>query len=255
VPEPTRSFLCWAASCDDCDRGPSDEHLLSKALFPDKALNVQGFDWCREQKRVGINSLTRQILCAKHNNDLSPADAEAVKAIALFRSQSRPPEPGAPPVDRDVDGRRLEQWLLKTAINLAFRGADHIGLGMTGSQPGVPPPYLLEVAFGRLKFTHLLGAHFLIPEGECLHSPDEITVIPLIRNGEIGGFFFELRSQAIFLNLFPGHAPASLGAVSELPLSRELLDARLVYRPPQVACAVNNFPTGLVRFRWNPEPR
>jgi len=223
---------------------------LSKALFPDKNVYVSGFDWCKGRTvPVGINSLVRQILCEGHNNALSPADEEGVRAIELFQSQGLTPEPRKQK-SLDVDGLLLERWLLKTAINLSFEGRFHIGVGMAESEPGKVSPYLLEVAFGRVAFTHLMGAHFLVPVAESLHSPHEIVVIPLIQGQQIGGFYFELRSQAIFLNLFPGHAPDTLGAISDLPLSKELLTARLVYRPPRVATVVNGMPSGLVRFHW-----
>jgi hypothetical protein len=246
-----RKFKCWAATCGGCGEGPSAEHLISKCLFPDGVVHVSGFEWCKgETKSIGINGLERQILCRTHNSALSETDSEAKKAVGLFQ-RSKPPTKDDPLGDNNVDGHKFERWLLKTAINLSYGRDLQIGVGMQGSVPGVPSPYLIDVAFGKLPFSHQMGAYFLFPEKETLHSPSEIVMIPLIKDGHIGGFYFELRSQAVFLNLFPGHALPTLGAAAaQLDLQQALLHAELVYRPPQIAIAANGVPVSMVRFKW-----
>lgn len=246
-----RKFKCWAAPCGGCGEGPSREHLLSECLFPDGAVHVSGFDWCRgETKSIGINGLARQILCKTHNSALSETDSEAKKAVAVFQ-RSKPPYATDPLGNNEVDGHKFERWLLKTAINLSYGGNLHIGAGMNESIPGMPSPYLIDVALGRIQFIHQMGAHFLFPEKETQHHPGQIVTIPLLKDDLIGGFYFELRSQAVFLNLFPGHAPPTLGTVSnDLPLQKELLDAKLVYRPPSIATAANGMPVGMIWFNW-----
>ena len=246
-----RKFKCWAAACNGCGEGPSVEHLVSKCLFPEGVVHVSGFDWCKgETKSIGINGLQRQILCKTHNSALSETDSEAKKAVGLFQ-QSTLLTKDDPLWNNNVDGRKLERWLLKTAINLSYGGSLHVGVGMENSLPGLPSPYLIDVAFGRIPFSHQMGVHFLFPEKEALHQPSEIVMIPLEKDGHIGGFYFELRSQAVFLNLFPGHAPPTLGAVAEkLELQQVLLDAKLVYRPPNIATASNGIPVSMIRFKW-----
>lgn len=246
-----RKFKCWAATCGGCGEGPSAEHLISKCLFPEGVVHVSGFDWCKgETKSIGINGLERQILCKTHNSALSETDAEAKKAVSLFQ-RTTPPTKDDPLGDNNVDGHRLERWLLKTAINLSYRGALHIGVGMNGSVPGLPSPYLIDVAFGKSPFSHQMGAHFLFPDKATSHQPSEIVMIPMIKEGHIGGFYFELRSQAVFLNLFPGHVPPTLGTVAaKLELQQGLLDAEMVYRPPQIATASNGMPISMLKFKW-----
>lgn len=246
-----RKFKCWAAACSGCGEGPSAEHIVSKCLFPEGFVNVSGFDWCKgEIKSIGVNGLARQILCKTHNSALSETDAEAKKAIGLFQ-RSAPPTKDDPLGSDNVNGHKLERWLLKTAINLSYRGNLHVGVGMIGSVPGLPSPYLIDVAFGKLPFDHQMGAYFLFPEKKTLHQRSEILMIPLIKDGHIGGFYFELRSQAVFLNLFPGHAPPTLGSVAaKLDLKQALLDAELVYRTPSIATASNGMPISWIRFQW-----
>lgn len=246
----SQPFHCWASCTGECNR-LSGEHLVSEALFPERRAQVQGFDWCQDEpKTIGIGALIGKVLCVRHNNALSETDQAAVKALALFRRSASPPQPGDASLDRTIDGLILERWLLKTAINLSFQGSRHIGVGMTDSELGWPSPYLVDVALGRAEFSHLLGAHFLIPKEESQHSPTEIVVMPVVRADVIGGVYFELRSQPVFLNLFPGSAPPTLGSIADLALPQVLLDAPLVYRPEMIATAVEDRPTGLVRFRW-----
>lgn len=246
-----RKFKCWAATCGGCGEGPSREHLVSDCLFPEGAVHVSGFDWCKgETKSIGINGLARQILCKTHNSALSETDSEAKKAVGLFH-RSTPPTKDDPLGDNHVDGHKFERWLLKTAINLSYGGNLHIGVGMDDSVAGLPSPYLIDVAFGRTVFANQMGAHFLIPEKETLRSPSEIVTIPLVKDGHIGGFYFELRSQAVFLNLFPGHAPQTLDTVAGgLELQQALLDAELVCRPPFIATASKGTPISMIRFDW-----
>ena len=247
-----REFKCWAAPCGGCGGGPSREHLLSKCLFPEGVVHVSGFDWCKgETKSVGINRLGRQILCKAHNSALSETDLEAKKAVSLFQ-RYRPPTKDDPLGDNIVDGHKFERWLLKTAINLFYTSNLLIGVGMNRSNPGLPSPYLIDVAFGKIPFSHQMGVYFLVPEGETLHQVSEIISIPLIKDGHIGGFYFELRSQAVFLNLFPGHAPQTLGAITEqLEVQQALLDAKLVYRPPRIATASSGIPISMIKFNWS----
>jgi len=250
VPQ-NRKFKCWAAVCGGCGEGPSAEHIVSKCLFPEGVVHASGFDWCKgETKSIGVNGLERQILCKTHNSDLSETDAEAMKAIGFFKRTALP-DKDDPLSNNNVDGHKLERWLLKTAINLSYRGNLHIGVGMTGSVPGLPSAYLTEVAFAKQPFCHQMGAYFLFPAKPTLHQPTEIVIMPLIKEGHIGGIYFELRSQAVFLNLFPGDAPPTLGAVAtNLSLQQAILDAELVYRPRRIGTTVNGMPTSTITFQW-----
>ena len=204
----SRSRNCWAKYRGDCSNDISDEHLLSKALFPDKIVYVSGFDWCEgEQKQIGINSLVRKILCVKHNNLLSDSDNEAVKALDLFRYESTGSAERQSNQGRIINGIFLEKWLVKTAINFSIGGNRHIGVGMNDSEVGHPSPYLLAVAFGDLNLSHGMGAYFLYPTGYYPYIPGEIIVMPIIKDDYIGGFYFGLRGQPVFLNLIPGTSP------------------------------------------------
>jgi hypothetical protein len=71
---------CWAAHVGGCSEKISREHLISRSLFPNPTVLVEGFDWCEKPRKVGIDTLTRKILCTHHNSALSTAD----EVIARF---------------------------------------------------------------------------------------------------------------------------------------------------------------------------
>ncbi|MEL7941686.1 hypothetical protein [Pseudomonas delhiensis] len=233
---------CWAHKRADCGRGMSKEHLISKCLFPEQKVRVSGFDWCMGEERViGINALQRRFLCEKHNNELSDADAAAKKAIDGFEQGGN---------ETLLSGILLERWLVKTAVNLSVGGNLHIGHGMSDSKPGWPSPYLLAVAFGDEILSAKMGAYFLCPVTRYEHRVGEILVVPIHRAGQIGGFVFGLRGQYIFLSLFPGHIPPSVGVLAPGLLPEAVGAAPLHYRPEslriQTACGAE----GSIQLQW-----
>ena len=247
----SRKRNCWASYRGDCSDDISDEHLLSKSLFPEKIVYVSGFEWCKAgPKRVGINSLVRKILCVKHNNALSEIDKEAVAALRLFRYDEAFQADERGNLLNRINGIRFERWLLKTAINLSVNGDRHIGVGMTGSEIGRPSPYLVEVAFNSIQFSHGLGVYFLHPDGYYPYIPGEILLMPIVKDDLIGGYYFGLRGQPVFLNLLPGTSPAYMYELGDLPLPKELKMARLEYRPAKLATVFQDGRLSMVKFDW-----
>ena len=203
---------------------------------------MSGFDWCKgEEKVVGIDSLTERMLCANHNSKLSLFDQTAKGAIESFVTGSS---------KNAIDGNAFERWLVKTAVNLSLRSGLKIGAGMTGAGPGVPPDYLLDVLFRGVELTMKLGAYFVFPRGRVVYKAGEICFAPIFRDGEIGGALFGLRGQFIFLNLLPGHAPASLGAICPNAIDRAFWDSDLVYRPRELLMINENSERSVVEFQW-----
>ena len=221
----------------------SDEHLLSKNLFPEDIVYVSGFEWCKDKEKcVGINAMQRKILCEKHNNDLSPADMAAKNAIGAFAAGSS---------QSILNGLLLERWLIKTAVNLSLGGNLHIGCGMAESKPGWPSPYLLAVAFGDEVLTAGMGAYFLFPEATYAHRANEILVVPMHRDGFIGGFVFGLRGQFVFLSLYPGHTPPSVHTLAPGLLPESIANAELHYRPTSFSVKVESGPPSTIHMQWS----
>src|SRR5262249_24033085 len=86
IPRSSKMRTCWAAILGGCDGPLTGEHLFSKGLFSGKSVQVQGNLWkSSKPKAIGINSLTANILCRKHNNALAPVDAEGIRAFRAIR--------------------------------------------------------------------------------------------------------------------------------------------------------------------------
>src|SRR5271169_3677011 len=80
---------CWAACLGNCSDKISREHVITKSLFLDNEVTVNGLPWCVEPKTIGMASLTAKILCSLHNSELSELDQEAVLFGATMREAFR----------------------------------------------------------------------------------------------------------------------------------------------------------------------
>src|SRR5258708_20182652 len=79
---------CWAKSLGDCSGPMSGEHYFSAGLLKDDIVFVYGLDWCKDKpKKVGKNSLVKNVLCKGHNERLSILDDEAIRAFDIFRQE------------------------------------------------------------------------------------------------------------------------------------------------------------------------
>ncbi len=198
---------CWAAALGECSKKISGEHLISKSLFDDDAVIVQGFTWCLEQpKTIGLSSLVGNILCRKHNSDLSCLDSVALETFNAFRESVKITNARKGLNTKSwtlkrfvVNGASLERWFLKTLINLSFGGEWIIGMG---SHPkGTPSKDLVETAFGLREFRDGSGLYLAGQSGDQIDSRDGITFTPKTsgRNLVVGAFQF--RGFKFYLNL------------------------------------------------------
>jgi hypothetical protein len=200
---------CWAESLGNCSDKLSGEHIVSKGLFIDDLVGVQGLSWCKnEAKIIGLNSLTRNILCTHHNNTLSSIDDAAISAFNAYRESVRLTSVREQMKERrwrithlQIDGNRLERWFLKTLINVTL-GQDQ-KIGPKSDTPGKPSPDLVEVAYGIRKFPGNAGLHGSAEVGEQINSEDRVTIIPFFdsTNEYLLGSTFYFRGFRFMLHL------------------------------------------------------
>ncbi len=244
---------CWAKEHSECGRGISREHYVSQGIFDQESIFVQGFDWCKDKEmKIGLQSASARILCGVHNNRLSQADCGGIAAVRRFEQVSNVVDVDLETKDDTLalDGHLFERWLLKTAINISFGCNQHIGVGMVSAKTGWPPAYLLAVVFGNILFTHKMGAYFLYPSSEYIIQKGKISIMPIYKGGQIGGFYFHLRGIDVFLSLYPGHAPLRLGELGITVLPKHLLNADVCYRPYSIITTTNRGPSTVIRFNW-----
>lgn len=176
-------------------------------------IEVQGFPWCKGERRsVGISGLTSKILCTDHNSRLSELDIAAGHAFKSFDKVSQ--ETNARLIGKDtrfkvhhvnIDGPRLERWLVKTLLNL------HVSGSMAGGgQPSGVSEHLVRIAFGSEAFKGKSGLYLAARQGWQLNSRNEIKVTPLIDDGIIMGGFFNFRGWLLILWPYENEMPKSL---------------------------------------------
>ena len=147
------SRKCWANALGGCDT-LSGEHVVSQSVLRQAggAIGTEGMMRVPDGRK-SVSALKSNILCRKHNAELSPLDAEAGRLMAFLRSANSPTFEGA----LDVDGATLERWALKTTVNSVAAGWSDEARWMAdllvvktifGAEP-VPPGcglYLVETA-------------------------------------------------------------------------------------------------------------
>lgn len=161
------------------------------------------------------------------------------------------------PESQIIDGPNFERWLLKTAINLTYEGGMHLGFGMTDSEPGKPSPYLLQVVFGDLPFSHKLGLYTLCYNSLEIFRVGSISFTPIHKDNKIGGFLIHLRGFDFFLSLYPGHAPPQLSTIGigeDDKVPKYIAEAIQEYRK-EIIIAFNEKQERLeVKFEWKDQP-
>ena len=200
---------CWAESLGDCSDKQSGEHIVSKGLFVSPVVSVQGLSWCKEEpKIVGINSVTKNILCTRHNSELSPVDESAIAAFNVFRqsveftnTREKMNERRWNIIQLKIDGDGLERWFLKTLINVAVGGKEKIG--RLSKVPGQPSPDLVEIAYGKRKFSGSAGLYNSAELGEKIDSEDRVTVLTFLDAAKefVIGAAFRFRGFRFMLTL------------------------------------------------------
>jgi hypothetical protein len=163
---------CWACELGDCGGKLSREHTVSACLFPSGNATVKGFAWCRDApKTIGIQSLTRNILCERHNNRLSDLDSAVLEFFDAIRESGRLSDvrsklrKNAWSVEHfNVRASHLERWLFKTLINLTYR--DKFRFGDTDKECGMPPIELVQIVFGIAPFRGYAGMYLGIKPNE-----------------------------------------------------------------------------------------
>jgi len=180
---------------------------------------MRGLPFCLEKPiRIPTARLVANNLCEKHNPELSPVDAaggalfEKLKVTqAEHSAQAVARKPTWFPVIREIDGRLLERWLLKTLINIAWHG--DLPIGAPSGDPGTPTPELVEIAFGRRVFAGTTGLRF----GAILHEtvPDQFLEIQIVTHsdGYVASGLFMTRGIRFGLVLRPEGLPPNIGDV------------------------------------------
>jgi len=117
---------CYLGHTKGCSAAISGEHTISESVLDkveteSRTVDVVGLAWLPKGKfsSIGKSSLVSNILCTKHNSDLSPLDGVAsafIDAIGTIDAELQKESPNS--LSFTFDGTLLERWVLKTVIGL-----------------------------------------------------------------------------------------------------------------------------------------
>lgn len=245
---------CWAACLVDCEGGISGEHTVSQSLFKSTHVDVTGFRWCENGvKRIGLSSLTKNILCRKHNSGLSNLDSVAAHAFNVLREQTKlandrtnSPNDWRRTVTFHIHASGLEKWLLKTLINFACGGMEFIGANST--RKGYPSDDLVKIAFGKQKFPKNNGLYIASKPGLSLDFADTVRMATLSQKGYICGCRFTFRGVYMFLDLVPGGLQVPFEAIPGVPEDWHYITLSRPFK--QIKAMQGNRLSHVVNFNW-----
>ena len=237
----------------------SREHLISKSLFKDTLIAVQGLHWCEdEQKVVGLASLTSKVLCVKHNNALSEVDAAGAHAFDVFREMRRlgnirrKLKPKRWKVVRPkIEGDLLERWFLKTMLTINYSGSSSSSL--PNQHLKEPTKESVEIVFGCQKFSGKAGLYSAAFEGQTIYSSDSVRFRGLLKSGQPKGALFSFRGFRFMLSLVPEPLPETLRGLTGL--SEDWANCHLIYHQEKIVHKVGKHPFTIVQFNWPEKKR
>jgi hypothetical protein len=168
-----REVGCYAACMGTCKGPLTREHYVSKSvleLFP-RGFLVEGPAWARQPRAIGVDSLTSKILCARHNSDLSPLDAQASRLFDLVRRAVAGEQGGG----HEFDGEAIERWALKVLVGTLRSGTL---FGAAGRAASIPDAWI-RMLFAREPFASECGFYYCATSVAGWDA-DLITIAPLI---------------------------------------------------------------------------
>lgn len=176
---------CYLDHTQDCAGGISREHYVSEVALSELSegvVAIDGFFWQPpdEQKIVGINSLTANILCARHNSALSPLDTEAgqfMRTIKQLHSNLGTRSLSRKTTISIVSGEGLELWILKVACGLFYAKIASRDRHQIAKDHLVDDSIITEGFFSK-RWHRNCGLYMRAAAGQLVRGVNTISLIP-----------------------------------------------------------------------------
>jgi len=251
---------CWASILGDCGKGQSREHYVSDGILNEVTVTAIGLPWCRDEPRtIGLAGAVAKILCGKHNEDLSPFDAEAAK-LSRFLEEHYSNRPVARASIR-LNGFHFEKWALKTLFNLGYIRA------LAADQPHRmdPPEDLVRYIFRNEPVPDGVGLYFVSSNTDLQsRSAHGVTWNPLrtLRN-VYRGMTFTIRDVRFVVSVDAYRIERELAVLPWQSLPSPLLppfsggesngnafSTRVSYRPRSISMRNETAGEKRIEFEW-----
>jgi hypothetical protein len=239
---------CFAGALGDCCAEISGEHYSSEVILRRISRNKRAvlvknlpFQVPEALQEIGIKSLVASVLCRKHNSALAQFDSAGGELFArMDEIDGRiTAEVGGHEVF-EVDGDRVERWLLKTLVAGLFSG--NLRVGSVPDLKGVHPPReWLDILYRAARFPAGLGLYLAAAKpGEVLST--EPTVFKLGATGTHDGVVIGLQTWifnfafTLVLARMPDPAPPEL--------------THATYRPRALVFVAGDGSNKRINFLW-----
>jgi len=183
----------------------SKEHYISNNILADfeknRAVKLAGLPWMEKQtfNLLSRSKLVSNILCTKHNQDLSPFDREAGDFLRCIKDFDAGFNIETPVNEvKQFNGEYIEKWMLKTICALIASGQV--------AQNGHRVPVILKEIYVDLLFNNAAwpdgwGLYFKAPVNTQVHKFDSVNIMPMMGNGEVKCVEFLLHNFTFYLAL------------------------------------------------------
>lgn len=190
---------CYLRDTNDCSHKLSREHYISASLLAQLGargkVQVSGMPWQRpgETTDTGISSLTAKMLCERHNNALSPLDAEAAFFFSTLRTaliDLNHKTLSRKPIVHLVSGETIELWLLKVACGLYYSVGMHDRVRLSATRT-IDMTKARRAFFNR-EWEVRGGLYFKGAAGDRVEIADHAKFAPLLTDSNFGGLSMSL---------------------------------------------------------------
>jgi len=178
-------YGCYLSHTNDCGGGITGEHYVSRTVLEqlsEPVVAIDGVHWLApgERKIVGINSLTANILCGRHNSALSVIDAEASQFLRTIKSIHASLDSKSLSRKRlvsIVSGEALELWILKIACGLFYSKIASHDRQQVANDHAVEESLIAEGLFSKRWFPHC-GLYMRAASGQTVRGVNAISMAP-----------------------------------------------------------------------------
>ncbi|MEZ5921708.1 MAG: hypothetical protein R3C60_10200 [Parvularculaceae bacterium] len=237
---------CCLAFTGNCSKTISSEHYFSKNVLERLGrFSISGTPWLErgQEQEIGINRVTANILCKRHNESLSPIDQLGGNAILTitdaidYLAQKGPYRRSAYGF---FSGHMLELWALKVLLGMVH------GKVMRGENSSLIDPAQIPVSFLRRAFyEHQIEspAGFYIQPTDKPLFPMVYQVIALFNASDncLAGLKIRVKGLEFWFPFFPDEDNARL--FENLSLVHRPLILDLV-TPKRSVRLMSNWPSG-----------
>jgi hypothetical protein len=198
---------CYLHLSGNCSDKITREHYISRnvlaSIEKDGTSKISGLPWQTPQefRKVSTESLVSKVLCKRHNESLSPLDAQAGRLIRTIGSYDRGFNDENPRREMSLFcGEDLERWLLKTLCSMVA--------GKQASRGGAPldtkiPEKWVSILLGDEDWPPGWGLYTAPPSGVAYHSVS-FSFMPVTRTDTGQGVAAELILNGIVFYLMLG---------------------------------------------------